>query len=242
MKALPKPPFFEIGIKNYIYGDKVLELALAADAAAIKYNIDVLFTTPYVDIRRVSDNTERLIVIAPHMDTLRQGRGQAEILPESIKAAGAKGVMLNHCERPLTLSQIKLTIERANELDLFTFACSDSIAETKAIAHFHPDIINPEPTELIGTGAASSMAYINESIKAVKEVNPNILVEQAAGITSGNQVYEIIMAGADACGAASGIVNAKDPISMIDEMIKNVRKAIDAKSATNQYTQLEQEC
>ena len=232
MKFLPKPPFFEIGTKNYIYGDRVLELALAAEDAAIKYDIDVLFTTPYVDIRRVSENTERIIVIAPHMDILRPGRGQAEILPEAIKAAGAKGVMINHCERPLTLSQIKQTIERANELDLFTFACSDSIAETKAIALFKPDIINPEPTELIGTGDSSSMTYVNETIEAVKEVNPNILVEQAAGITCGTQVYDIIMAGADACGAASGIVNAKDPIAMIDEMIKNVRKALDSKLVT----------
>ena len=29
-----KAPFFEIAVKSYLYGDDVLELALAADAAA----------------------------------------------------------------------------------------------------------------------------------------------------------------------------------------------------------------
>lgn len=227
MKSLPKPPFFEIGTKNYIYGDKVLELAKAADAAAIKYDIDVLFTTPYMEIRRVAENTKRLIVIAPHMDTLRPGRGQADILPEAIKAAGAKGVMINHSECPKTLTDMRKTIERANELDLFTFVCADSIAETRAVAHLHPDIINPEPTELIGTGATSDISYVLASIEAVKNIYPDILVEQAAGITCGEQVYNNIMAGADAVGAASGIINAPDPLAMVDEMVRNVRKAFD---------------
>lgn len=33
MKARIRTPYFEIGTKNDIYGDKVLEYALAADAA-----------------------------------------------------------------------------------------------------------------------------------------------------------------------------------------------------------------
>jgi triosephosphate isomerase len=58
-------------------------------------------------------------------------------------------------------------------------------------------------------------------------VYDDILVEQAAGITNGQQVYDFIMAGSDAAGAASGIINAKDPIAMIDEMIGAVRRAAD---------------
>ena len=54
-----KKPFMEIGIKNYLYGDDVLKLALAADQAAEKYEIDVLLITPYVDIRRVAEHTSK---------------------------------------------------------------------------------------------------------------------------------------------------------------------------------------
>ena len=77
----------------------MLEYAKAAEAAAEKYDIDVLFITPCVEIRRIAENTERLILLAPYMDTLRPGRGMADILPEALKAAGAKGVVVNHCEK-----------------------------------------------------------------------------------------------------------------------------------------------
>lgn len=229
MKRKIRTPYFEIGTKNYIYGDKVLEYALAADKAAKKYDIDVLFITPAIEIRRVVENTERLIVLAPYMDTLYPGRGMADILPEALKAAGAEGVVVNHCEKPMSIPQIKKTIERAHELDMLVFACADSVEETCAIAQLHPDIINPEPSELIGGtgGGVSDMGYVKEVISKIREIDENILIEQAAGITNGEQVYNFIMAGSEAAGAASGIINAKDPIAMIDEMIAATRRAAD---------------
>lgn len=228
MKQKIRTPYFEIGTKNYIYGDTVLEYAKAADEAAEKYDIDVLFITPAVEIRRVVENTKHLIVLAPYMDTLRPGRGMADILPEALKAAGAKGVVINHCEKPMSLPQMKKTIDRARELDFLVFACADTLEEAKAIAQLHPDIINPEPSQIIGGGnGVSPMDYVKDSIKVIKEIYPDILVEQAAGITNGQQVYDFIMAGSEAAGAASGIMNAADPIAMIDEMIAATRRAAD---------------
>jgi triosephosphate isomerase len=227
MKATIRTPFFEVGVKNYLYGDAVLRLAEAADEAAAAFDIDVLFIAPYTEIRRVVENTRRLIVLAPYMDTLRPGRGMADVLPEAVAAAGARGVVLNHCERPMTLSAIQKTIERANELDLLTFACADTVAEARAIAQFGPDIINPEPTELIGSGQTSDMAYVRQMIQAIKAVDSRILVEQAAGITSGQQVYELILAGAEATGAASGVCTAPDPAQAVRDMVASVRRAWD---------------
>jgi len=228
MKPKIRVPYFEIGTKNYIYGDKVLEYAIAADKAAEKYDIDVLFICPAVEIRQVAQNTKNLIILAPYMDTLRPGRGMADVLPEGLKAAGAQGVVINHCEKPMSLPQMKATIDRARELDFLVFACADTLNEAKAIANLHPDIINPEPSEIIGGGnGVSPMAYVRDSIRVIKEIDPNIMVEQAAGITNGQQVYDFIMAGSEAAGAASGIMNAADPIAMIDEMIAATRRAAD---------------
>ena len=36
-----KAPFFEIGPKSYLYGDEILALAQAADAASEKYGVDL---------------------------------------------------------------------------------------------------------------------------------------------------------------------------------------------------------
>ena len=226
-----KAPFFEIGPKSYLYGDDVLNLALAADAAAEKYDVDVIFTTPFTEIRRVAEATKRLFVFAPHMDPLPIGRGLADILPEAVKAAGAKGVMLNHCEKPLTLSVLRQTILRARALELETIVCADSIAEARAIAALGPDIIVAEPSELIGTGQASSMDYVRASIEAVKGVNPDILVLQGAGISNGQDVYNVIHAGAEATGSSSGIVKAPSPAAMVDEMLGAVRRAYDDRNA-----------
>ena len=210
MKPTIRVPYFEIGTKNYVWGDKLLEYAIAADKAAGTYD------------------TKNLKVFCTYMDTLRPGRGCADILPEGVKDAGAIGVMINHCEKPMSLPQMKLTIDRARELDMLVFACADTLAEAKAIAQLGPDIINPEPSEIIGGGkGASPMAYVMDSIRAIKEVDPTIMVEQAAGITNGQQVYDFIMAGSEAAGAASGIMNAADPIAMIDEMIAATRRAAD---------------
>jgi len=228
MKRKIRTPYFEVGTKNYVWGDKLLEYAKAADEAAEKYDIDVLFICPPIEVRRVAENTKNLFVFSTYMDTLRPGRGCADILPEGLKAAGAVGVMVNHCEKPMSLPQIKATIDRARELDMYVFACADTLDEAKAMAELHPDIINPEPSEIIGGGnGASPMSYVRESIRVIKEIDPDIMVEQAAGITSGKEVYDFIMAGSEAAGAASGIMKAADPIAMIDEMIAATRRAAD---------------
>ena len=200
---------------------------MAADKAAEKYKVDIIFTCPVVEIRRVSENTKNIHVFAPHMDPIRPGRGLADTLPESLVAAGAEGVMLNHCEKPLTHEVLKETIERANELGLTTIVCGDSMADASRIAELHPDIIVAEPSELIGTGVSVGPEYVEAAMRAVKDVDENILVLTAAGIANGEDVYNTIIAGADATGSSSGVAKAPDRAAMVDEMISAVRKAWD---------------
>ena len=224
-KVKIRVPFFETSVKCYLYGDAVLEMAIAADEASARHDVDVLFISPYTEIRRIRERCPRLIILAPYMDTLRPGRGMADILPEALKAAGAQGVLINHCERPMTLTAIKQTIDRANELDMISFVCADTIEEAKAVAQLGPDIVNPEPTELIGGSTASDMGYVTEAIKAVKAINPSIMVEQAAGITTARQIYDFIMAGSEAAGSASGVIKSEKPFELLDEMIRHVKLA-----------------
>ena len=222
-----RPPFFEIGPKSYLYGQDVIDLAIAADKASEKYDVDIIFTTPVVEIARVKAATKRIHVFAPHMDPLRPGRGLAYTLPESLVAAGAEGVMLNHCEKPLALSVLKETIARAKEVGLTTIVCSDSCTEASMIAMLKPDIIVAEPTELVGTGVSCGPEYVAAATRAVKDVDPDILVLTAAGIANGQDVYDTIIAGADATGSSSGVAKAADRAAMVDEMISAVRRAWD---------------
>ena len=220
-----KTPFFEIGPKSYLYGDDIMELALAADAASEKYDVDVIFTCPVVDIRRVAEATKRLHVFAPHMDPIYPGRGLADTLPESLVAAGAEGVMLNHVEKPLSFEVLAETIKRADEVGLTTIVCADSMADAGKIAGLHPDIIVAEPSELIGTGVSVGPEYVAAATDSVKNVDASILVLTAAGIAGGEDVYNTIMAGADATGSSSGVAKAADRPAMVDEMISACRRA-----------------
>ena len=220
-----KAPFFEIGPKSYLYGQDVIDLAIAADAASEKYDVDIIFTTPVVEIARVKAATKRIHVFAPHMDPIEPGRGLADILPESLVAAGAEGVMLNHVEKPLTFDVLEKTIARANEVGLTTIVCADSMADATKIAGLHPDIIVAEPSELIGTGVSVGPEYVAAATDCVKKVDENILVLTAAGIANGEDVYNTIIAGADATGSSSGVAKAADRAAMVDEMIAAVRRA-----------------
>lgn len=222
-----KPPFFEIGPKNYLFGDQILDLARIADEAAAKYDVRVIYTTPYADIRRVAENVKNIKVFAPHMDDIPVGRGLACVLGESLKAAGAVGVMLNHAERPLPASTLVRTLNRARELGLMSIVCADSMTETRAVAQMHPDLMITEPTELIGTGQAADLSYVKTSVDAIQSIDPNIGILVGGGISNGTDVYNTIMAGADATGSSSGIVKAADPGAMVHEMLAAVRQAWD---------------
>ncbi len=220
-----KLPFFEIGPKALIYGDTALKLAKAADSVAAKYDVHIIFTPQYTDIPAIASQTENLLVFAQHMDSLPVGKGQGSVLPEAVKAAGAAGVMLNHAEKRISLAEINKTIKRADEVGLLSMVCTDTVEEASAVAHLAPNIIVAEPPELIGTGNTSDMNYVRESIKVVKSINPDIHVLQGAGISSGEDVYNVIMAGAVATGSTSGIIKAGNPEAMVEEMIYSLRKA-----------------
>ena len=208
MKRKIRTPFLIVNPKAYIYGQESLELALVCDQLAEEYDIDIIFTAQHVDIQKVADNTKNVIVTAQHMDAITPGRGMGHILPEGIKAAGAQAVVLNHAEHPLHTNVLDKTIKRANELDLVTIVCADSPEESKAIAQLGPDMMICEPTSLIGTGSTSGDDYIRATNEAVKSVNENILILQAAGVSTGDDVYRVVMEGAHGSGGTSGILNA----------------------------------
>ena len=224
-----RAPFFEIGPKAYLYGQESLDLALAADGLCEEYDVDIIYTPQYVDIRMIADATKRLFVFAQHMDPLRIGRGIGSVLPEAVKAAGAKGVLLNHSEKRMTLGDIRTAISRAGEVGLATLVCADNLAEALAIAQFEPDIILAEPPELIGSkdGAVGERSYVKEINDAIRRVDPRISVLHGAGIHGASDVEDIVLLGAQATGCTSGIIKAEDPVRSMREMIRTLRETWD---------------
>lgn len=217
-----RSPFFTVNPKSYMYGKSALALAKELDVFAKTYDVDILFTCQHADIYPIAKETTHLFVTAQHIDGIRPGRGMGRILPESVKEAGAVATFLNHAEHPMELSELVDAIERADSLGLLTIVCANSITEAKIIATLSPDIMVCEPTELIGTGRVSDRQYMEATNEAVRSVNPAILILQAAGISSVEDVQQALESGADATGGTSGIVATSNPVETARKMIEKV--------------------
>lgn len=213
-----EPPFLICNPKAYLGSADTLKLATLTDELAGEFGIDVLFTAQHVDLRMVSEHTKNLTITAQHMDPIVKGRGMGFILPESLVEAGAKAVVLNHAEHQLTLDVLDATMRRAREVGLATVVCADSDAQCRAIATMGPDMMICEPTANIGTGKMDAGDYVARTTKIVKEVNPGILVIQAAGVTDGQDVANALAQGADSSGGTSGIVQNPDWRQVLTEM------------------------
>ena len=125
---------------------------------------------------------------------------------------------LNHAEHQLTLDVLDAAMRRAREVGLATIVCADSDAQCRAIATMGPDMMICEPTANIGTGRMDAGDYISRTTRIVKDVDPTILVIQAAGVTSGEDVARALAQGADSSGGTSGIVQNPDWRAVLTQM------------------------
>ena len=214
--AKAERPFLIVNPKSYLYGQKSLELALAADKTAAETGLQIFFTCPYADIRLIRENTSHVVVCAQSLDPLTPGRGMGHVLPESLKEAGADAVFLNHAENPKTVAELSACVKRAKEL---------STMEAAAVACLDPDIVLAEPTDLIGTGKTADDSYVMETVEALHKVNPNVLVMIASGVVTADDCYNVVRLGADGTGATSGILNAPSPAVRVQEMAVAIVKA-----------------
>lgn len=218
-------PFLVVNPKSYLWGEKSLALAQAADKVAEKFGLTIFFTCPFADIRLIKANTKNIIVTAQHMESLKPGRGMGHVLPESLKDAGAGATFLNHAENPMTLAELSKTIQRAKELDITTIVCADSVVEGQAVAELSPDILLCEPTDLIGTGKTADDNYTLEVCERIAKINPDVAIMIASGVTTAEDCYKVIKLGADGTGATSGILKAPDPAIRVAEMAAAIVKA-----------------
>ncbi len=221
------PPFFELGPKAYSFGKDFVELAMYADQLSIEFDVRVIVTPQYVDIPIIARDTQNLFVFAQHMDSLEIGRGVGSVLPEAVKAAGADGVLLNHVERRLSMTELEKVCRRAEEVELMTMVCADNLDHAALIAEMKPEIIIVESPTLIESGkrTAIEMEQIGHVNHAIWQISPDTLVLHGAGINSAKDVYDVISAGAQGTGSTSGVMLAQDRRMVLREMINSVHQA-----------------
>lgn len=213
------PPFFTVSPKSYLVGNELLELAMLTDQYAKEHHSSIFFVAPAAELVNVVQNTEHVIVTAQTADAKGLGRGMGRTPLESLKANGVQATFLNHMENQLTIKELSMAITRAKELGIITIVCADTPEESRAVALMDPDIILCEPDHLVGTGTLSDEAYIADTIAAVREVNPDILIMEGAGITCGDDVRRLLRLGAQGTGISSTLALSENKNELLADLM-----------------------
>jgi len=223
-----KTPAIVVNVKTYKEGTgkHALEIAKVMERASEDTGVSMIIAVQAADIRTVADSV-KIPVFAQHMDAIKYGSHTGWILPESIKEAGAGGVLLNHSEHPMNMKDISRGIQIARELELETIVCTNNIDVTMAAAALSPDFVAIEPPELIGGDISVTEAepdIIRGAVRKVKEINPDVKVLCGAGVKRGKDVEKAIELGSAGVLLASGVVKVDDKEGVLREMASVIEK------------------
>jgi len=215
-------PIIIVNAKSYeeSMGEKGLRLAEACEEVTEETGVSTAICPHMVDLAWIARRVD-VPVLSQHMDAFPPGSRTGWTVAEAVKAAGAKGTLLNHSEHRLLLADIEAAVRRARSVGLATVLCTNNTAVTAAAAALAPSMIAIEPPELIGTGVAVSKAkpeVVERAVEAVKGINPHVTVLCGAGISTGEDVKAAIELGTEGVLLASGVVKAEDPKKALLEM------------------------
>ncbi|ODS42430.1 MAG: triose-phosphate isomerase [Candidatus Altiarchaeales archaeon IMC4] len=216
-------PLIVINFKTYeqATGENALNLARICDAAAKETGVNIIIAPQHADIYRIASEVS-IPVFAQHFDNIKYGSNTGHILPESLKAAGAVGSLLNHSENRINLASIEACVKKLESLGMASIVCTNNVATTMAAAALDPDYVAIEPPELIGSGISVSQAQpdiITGSVKVVKKISKEVEVLCGAGVSTADDVKSAMELGAEGVLLASGVVCAKDQDKALRDLI-----------------------
>lgn len=209
-----QPRTLIVNFKNYpeVMGDGSLRLAKAAAGLSWEVGIDVVVAPPTPMLHTVA-STVKIPVFAQKADLAEQGKSTGATIPESIKAAGCVGSILNHSESRIPRDVLASTIQRMKGLGLTSCACAENTEEAVEVASLNPEFLAIEPPELIGTGRAVSKArpeLLTETSEALEKAGYKGSLLCGAGIVSGDDVAAAMNLGTKGILVASSVVKAQD--------------------------------
>ena len=196
-------------------------IAQSAQDVSEESGIVIAIAPIYTDLHRISHHFD-IPVFAQHLDGVLPGAFTGHITAEAIRMAGAKGSLLNHSERRITLADIEAAVKAAKEQRLETIVCTNNDATTAAAAALEPGFVAIEPPELIGGKISVSEAdpdIIRRSVAAVQRIAPGVRVLAGAGIHSGNCVKTALDLGTNGVLLASSVVKAEDPATVLRGLV-----------------------
>ncbi len=219
-----KAPVVIINFKAYaeVQGDRAVALADACQEVFDDTGVTIAVCPPITELSSVA-RAVTVPVLAQHVDAKRPGAATGYITPELAKAAGAAGTLLNHSERRMVLADLALAVQLCKDAGLTTCVCTDTTTTSAAAAALDPDIIAVEPPELIGGDISVTDArpeVVSDAVRAVHRIDEGIQVLCGAGVKNGRDVKKAIELGASGVLLASGVVKAKEPRKVLQDLVQ----------------------
>jgi len=213
-------PLVLVNLKVYPESISNSALKLVREISKVKSNKFTLAVSPSLLTTKEAAQ-EKLIVIAQHVDAQDLGAHTGRVTIEELAKVGVKGVMLNHSEYKIPLSEIKRILIKAKKFHLMTIVCASNLKEIKEVLPFHPDYIAYEPSELIGGPVSIVEAdpkLIQQAHHLLKNSKTKLLC--GAGIHSREDLQHALKLGAQGVLLAHALVKAKNPKKFLEEMLK----------------------
>lgn len=221
-----KTPVIAINFKTYAtgVGYDALHLATICDEVANETQKSILVCVPATDIYKVQENVS-IPVYGEHVDGVEFGSHTGKIMAVDLKENGAEGSLINHSEDQYETEAIKQAIIACRAEQITSIVCANTPERAEEIAHFEPDSIAYEPPELIGgdISVTTKPEIIEEVVKRIKAVNPNIQILVGAGVKTAIDVEKAIELGCDGVLLASGVTKAEDPKAALLDLALGVK-------------------
>ncbi|MFA6048671.1 MAG: triose-phosphate isomerase [Candidatus Micrarchaeia archaeon] len=207
-------------------GEYGLLLSRAAQKVADETGASIIIAPPIPELAAICREV-KIPVFSQNADSNKAGAFTGSITLESLKAAGAKGTIINHSEKKSNPKDVKIVCERARELGLETIVCAATVEEGAQLAAYGPTAVAVEPPELIGSGISVSSAkpeIVSDAVKKIKAADPRVIVLVGAGISNAHDVEKAIELGAGGVLLASAFVKTQDPHGLLKSMAHGLEK------------------
>ena len=219
-------PVIVVNFKVYseVEGPGATLLAKECEAVAAQTGASLAVCPPMVELSTVA-RAVTIPVLSQHVDAKPPGSITGHVPPQSVKAAGAGGSLINHSEHRMVLADIAAAVKACRALGLISIVCTESAETSAAVAAYSPDYVAVEPPELIGGDVSVTTAdpqVVSRTVELVRKVDPQVKVLCGAGVKNGADVKAALGLGASGVLLASGVVKAKDVKAVLLDLISGL--------------------
>ena len=191
------------------------------EEAADRHGVAAALAPPTPDIGRLRIRL-KLPLLGQHADFGPAGARTGFVVPESLRASGAQGALVNHSEHPLTSEEVGWTVGRLRGLGMASVVCARDALQAEELARYRPDYLAVEPPELIGGKRSVSTArpeLIAETVRVVRAASPSTWVLCGAGVHDRRDVQKALELGTSGVLVASAVTRAADPAAALEELL-----------------------